>query len=164
MTPVIMATDEFDYQIPEVPQKCEVCSKVVSHIRVLTKNSAKNKKIEKAIGVYCDVANAEKYKVGTKEKKICYYFDPIKKLVAQPIGIGLPEQKVCERLSQQSPEICEVQFVRKAQPASELNLKKMRVKQLKKILKDRNVECVGCTEKQDYIRRVEETNHMDGDL
>lgn len=41
------------------------------------------------------------------------------------------------------------------------NYKKLRVKQLKAILRNRGVECTGCLEKSDYIRRVKETEHMD---
>ena len=37
-----------------------------------------------------------------------------------------------------------------------VDLKKLRVKQLKKILSDWDEECVGCLEKSDFIRRIEQ--------
>lgn len=37
-----------------------------------------------------------------------------------------------------------------------MNLKKMKVKDLKKILSDWDDSCRGCTEKSDYIKRIEE--------
>ena len=37
-----------------------------------------------------------------------------------------------------------------------VDLKKLRVKQLKKILSDWDEECVGCLEKTDFIRRIEQ--------
>ena len=37
-----------------------------------------------------------------------------------------------------------------------INLKKQKVKDLKKILNDWDDNCRGCTEKDDYIRRIEE--------
>ncbi|KXJ04740.1 Mesencephalic astrocyte-derived neurotrophic factor, partial [Exaiptasia diaphana] len=36
------------------------------------------------------------------------------------------------------------------------NLKKLRVKQLKKILNDFDETCQGCVEKSDYIKKIEE--------
>ena len=37
-----------------------------------------------------------------------------------------------------------------------VDLKKLRVKQLKKILSDWDEECVGCLEKSDFIKRIEQ--------
>jgi mesencephalic astrocyte-derived neurotrophic factor len=45
--------------------------------------------------------------------------------------------------------------------ASNEDIKKLRVKQLKSILSDRGVECDGCIEKEDFVKRVLETAHMD---
>ena len=36
------------------------------------------------------------------------------------------------------------------------NLKKLRVKQLKKILNDFDETCQGCVEKSDYIKKIQE--------
>ena len=44
-----------------------------------------------------------------------------------------------------------------AAPDSVPNFQKMRVKELKKLLSERGVECVGCAEKDDLVKRVEET-------
>ena len=38
----------------------------------------------------------------------------------------------------------------------------MRVKQLKAILSERGTECKGCVEKDEFIRRVQETEHLAG--
>ena len=37
---------------------------------------------------------------------------------------------------------------------------KLRVKQLKQILADRGVECKGCAEKKDFVKRAMDTEHM----
>ena len=37
-----------------------------------------------------------------------------------------------------------------------VDLKKLRVKQLKKILNDWDEECVGCLEKSDFIKKIEQ--------
>lgn len=41
---------------------------------------------------------------------------------------------------------------------------KLRVKQLKKILGERGVECVGCVEKADFIKKIKESEHQHGEL
>ena len=45
--------------------------------------------------------------------------------------------------------------------ATAADVTKLRVKQLKAILGDRGVACDGCLEKEDYVKRVLETAHMD---
>ena len=40
-----------------------------------------------------------------------------------------------------------------------VNLKKMRVKELKKILSDWGEKCSGCIEKSDFIKEIEEKKH-----
>merc|ERR1719409_198253 len=42
----------------------------------------------------------------------------------------------------------------------EIDLKKLRVKALRKMLRERGVKCLGCTEKIHFIERVKETMHM----
>ena len=43
---------------------------------------------------------------------------------------------------------------------TDAEIAKMRVKQLKILLKERGVECKGCAEKSDLVRRVQETIKM----
>jgi hypothetical protein len=72
----------------------------------------------------------------------------------------MPAEKVCKRIGKANPTICEVKFAVKTATMSEDAVKKLRVKQLKTVLSDRGVECIGCTEKTDYVQRVIETAHM----
>ena len=37
----------------------------------------------------------------------------------------------------------------------------MKVKDLKKLLDQRNVKCSGCTEKPDFVKKCIETEHLD---
>lgn len=119
-------------------------------------DSRDKSKIEAALGDYCSNAT------GSREKKICYYIDPIKREVAQPFSTGMSSLKVCQRISQQNPEICSVKFPIATDKLEPQDLSKMRVKQLKVILSERGVECKGCVEKEEYIRRVQETEHLAG--
>ena len=123
----------------------------------MSKGDSRDKsKIEAALGDYCAAAK------GSREKKLCYYIDPIKRDVAQPFSTGMPSLKVCKRMSTQNPEICSVKFPIATEKLEKQDLSKMRVKQLKAILSERGVECKGCVEKEEFIRRVQETEHLAG--
>lgn len=124
----------------------------------MSKTDGRDKsKIEAALGDYC-----EHKATGSREKKICYYVDPIKREVAQPFSTGMPSLKVCKRISAQNPEICHVKFPIRTETLEKKDLSKMRVKQLKAILSERGTECKGCVEKEEFIRRVQETEHLAG--
>lgn len=72
----------------------------------MTKEEKKDKPaIEAALGKFCS-----KDTLNTREKKICYYIDPIKRDVAQPFSLGMPALKVCQRISKTNPEICTVKM------------------------------------------------------
>ena len=123
-----------------------------------TKEDQKDKpKIEKALGEYC--ANDART---AREKKICYYVDPIKRDVAQPFSLGMPVDRLCKRINKSNPEICGVKFPVKTEKLEKQDLSKLRVKQLKSILLDRGVTCDGCIEKEEFVKRVQETEHLAG--
>jgi len=140
--------------------KNTVCVKVVTDVKeTMTKEQSRNKpEIEKALGDYC-----ARETLSAREKKICYYIDPMKRDIAQPISLGMDPLKVCKRIDKTNPEICTVKFPIKTEKMEPKDLSKLRVKQLKQILADRGVECKGCLEKEEFIKRVEETEHMSGD-
>jgi hypothetical protein len=123
----------------------------------MSKEDARNKMaIEKALGDYCRNTQA----LNSKEKKICYYIDPIKRDVAQPFSLGMPSLKVCERINKTNPEICTVKMPVQTEKMEKQDLSKLRVKQLKQILAERGVECKGCVEKEEFVKRVQETEHL----
>mmetsp|Transcript_43232 Transcript_43232/g.49058 ORF Transcript_43232/g.49058 Transcript_43232/m.49058 type:complete len:164 (+) Transcript_43232:85-576(+) len=140
-------------------KECEVCVKVMDDVRTsLPKADARKKPaIEQALGEYC-----AKESLTNREKKICYYIDPIKRDVAQPFSLGMTTLKLCQRISKQNPEICTVKFPVQTQNLEKKDLSKLRVKQLKKILSERGVECKGCVEKDEFIKKVLDTEHLAG--
>merc|ERR1711982_127865 len=124
-----------------------------------TKAETRDKpKIEAAMGAYCAREN-----LNSREKKICYYIDPIKRDVAQPFSLGMPSLKVCKRITKANPEICSVKMPIKTAKLEKKDLSKMRVKQLKAILAERGVDCKGCLEKAEFIKKVEDTAHLAND-
>eukprot|EP00529_Nitzschia_sp_RCC80_P037412 CAMPEP_0113461406 /NCGR_PEP_ID=MMETSP0014_2-20120614/11526_1 /TAXON_ID=2857 /ORGANISM="Nitzschia sp." /LENGTH=155 /DNA_ID=CAMNT_0000353169 /DNA_START=153 /DNA_END=620 /DNA_ORIENTATION=- /assembly_acc=CAM_ASM_000159 len=145
----------------EDPKECEVCIKVMDEIKgLMPKADQKDKpKIEAAMGKYC--AN-EDGKLSAKEKKICYYIDPIKRDVAQPFSLGMPSLKLCKRITKQNPEICTVKYPVKTESLDKKDLSKLRVKQLKQILSERGVDYKGLLEKEEFIAKVQATEHLAG--
>ena len=123
-------------------------------------DSRKKPAVEQAMGEYC--ANKDG-NLSAREKKICYYIDPIKRDVAQPFSLGMDSLKVCKRITKSNPEICTVKFPIKTEKMEKKDLSKLRVKQLKAILSERGVECKGCIEKEEFIKKVQDTEHLAGD-
>lgn len=62
---------------------------------------------------------------------------------------------------QVNPEVCSVRFPVKTGNMEKKDYTKLRVKQLKQILADRGVECKGCAEKAEFVKRVTDTDHME---
>jgi len=144
---------------PALAGNCEVCIAVMDTVKdSMDKKDQKNKpKIEEALGKYCGQSAAV---LGPRERKICYYIDPMKRDIAQPFSLGMPSQKVCERINKNNPEICAVKFPVATEKMEKQDLSKLRVKQLKSILADRNVECRGCVEKEEFVKKVQDTEHL----
>jgi len=142
-------------------KECEVCVKVMDDIRnSMSKKDTKTKpKIESAMLAYCD--NKESL-LTAREKKICYYIDPIKRDIAQPFSLGMPSLKLCQRITKSNPEICSVKYPVKTDKMEKKDLSKLRVKQLKKILDERGVDYKGLLEKEEFIVKVQETEHLAG--
>jgi hypothetical protein len=127
----------------------------------LSKAEIKEKpKIEAAMLKYC--ANKDKT-LTAREKKICYYVDPIKRDVAQPFSLGMTSLKLCKRITKSNPEICSVKFPVKTENLEKKDLSKLRVKQLKKILDERGVDYKDLLEKDEFVKKVQETEHLAGD-
>lgn len=153
------------------PKECEVCISNLEKIDMLIKPEDKNNKlaIEKAIGTHCTLSGfGSDWKpnpaLGTpKDVKMCYMFEPIKKAISTPFSTGMPKVKVCQRLKKDNPDICESRYPIKVEKkeGEKVNYGKMKVKDLKKILDQRGVKCTGCSEKTDFVKRCEETEHLE---
>ncbi|CAM9455197.1 unnamed protein product [Discosporangium mesarthrocarpum] len=138
------------------PKECEVCVNVLENVaKTMPAGDLRNKdKIETAIEAYCS------QRLNPRDDKMCYYFKPIKKTISQPFSTGMPKLKVCNRLKQTNAEICEVKYPIKIDKEN-MDYNKLRVKQLKGILSDRGVDCNGCLEKSDYVKRCQTTEHLE---
>ncbi|UJR23711.1 hypothetical protein I4U23_026692 [Adineta vaga] len=140
-------------------QHCEVCIKTISTFAdtLSAEDKSNVEKIEKAFKTYC-----KKVKVDSKEHRLCYYVGALETSatyaigdLSKPLSWGIPVEKICqERLFKTNPQICDLKY-EKPIDINGVDLNKLKVKDLKKILTDWN-EAADFMEKSEYIRRINE--------
>ncbi|ETV95499.1 hypothetical protein H310_10968 [Aphanomyces invadans] len=142
-------------------KECEVCVKVIDTLKSqysdLLKESKGKPKIDVAEAALEKMCN--KFKSNPKEKKLCYFLEPMKKDTARQVTIGKDTIKICQSLTKKNPEFCSIRFPIKTEAGTDYS--KLRVKELKKILSERGVSCHGCVEKDDFVKKLQETEHME---
>lgn len=136
------------------PADCEVCIKALNDISAKLTPADLQKdlpSIEANIGKYCAKPPGE------KEGKLCYYLDPIKREISQPLKNKVPVEKICERLKKKSAEICSLRFSTMApvKAADVTDFNKLRIKDLKTLMAEKGIECKDCIEKADFVRKLE---------
>lgn len=136
---------------------CEVCIKFVETIaEKLTDDVKKDpKKIEIEIRKYCKTSK-------NKENRFCYYVGGLEESatgilgeVSKPMSWSMPASKICEKLKKMDAQICDLRYDKQID-LNKVDLKKLKVRDLKKILNDWDETCEGCLEKTDFIKRIEE--------
>ncbi|XP_018420544.1 PREDICTED: cerebral dopamine neurotrophic factor [Nanorana parkeri] len=97
-----------------------------------------------------------------KENRLCYYLgatsDAATKIlneVTRPMSAHVPISKICERLRKIDIQICELKYEKKID-LNYVDLAKLRVAELKKILDNWGEACVACIEKTDYVELIKE--------
>ncbi|XP_074536594.1 mesencephalic astrocyte-derived neurotrophic factor [Halichoeres trimaculatus] len=137
---------------------CEVCVSFLGKFyQSLQDNNVdfKAASIEKAIMKSCKDAKG-------KENRFCYYIgatsDAATKMineVSKPLSYHVPVEKICEKLKKKDGQICDLKYDKQLDLTS-VDLKKLKVKDLKKILEEWGESCKGCAEKSDFIRKITE--------
>lgn len=137
---------------------CEVCVSFLGRFYQSLKDS--NTEFTQA-NVEKEFINACKEAKG-KENRLCYYIgatsDAATKIVnevSKPLSNHIPVEKICEKLKKKDIQICELKYDKKID-LSTVDLKKLKVKELKKILEDWGESCKGCAEKSEYIKKINE--------
>uniref|UniRef100_A0A3P9JN66 Mesencephalic astrocyte-derived neurotrophic factor n=1 Tax=Oryzias latipes TaxID=8090 RepID=A0A3P9JN66_ORYLA len=138
--------------------ECEVCVSFLDKFYQSLKDSDssfKSADIEKALAKSCNEAKG-------KENRFCYYIgatsDAATKIineVSKPLSYHAPVEKICEKLKKKDSQICELKYDKQLD-LSTVDLKKLKVKDLKKILEEWGESCKGCAEKSDFIRKITE--------
>lgn len=137
---------------------CEVCVNFLGKFyQSLKDDNVKftSADIEKAIVKTCKAAKG-------KDNRFCYYIgatsDAATKIineVSKPLSYHVPVEKICEKLKKKDSQICELKY-EKELDLSNVELKTLKVKELKKILEQWDETCKGCVEKSDFIRKIQE--------
>merc|ERR1719336_3352683 len=136
---------------------CEVCISVIDRFRkTLAKDQEGDPKaIEKEFKSFCK-------DLKSKENRFCYFLGGtadaatgILGEMSKPLSWGMPALKVCEKLKKKDRQVCELAYDKQIDFKS-VDLKKLKVRDLKKILSDWEETCDGCLEKGDYIKRINE--------
>lgn len=139
------------------PGDCEVCIKTIDRFRgTLSENVLKDhKKIEKEFKDFCR-------DLKSKENRFCYYLGGLEESatgilgeMSKPLSWSLPSDKICEKLKKKDAQICELRYDVQIDLKT-VDLKKLKVRDLKKILNDWGEECEGCIEKSEYLKRIED--------
>ncbi|KZC10087.1 PREDICTED: mesencephalic astrocyte-derived neurotrophic factor homolog [Dufourea novaeangliae] len=137
--------------------ECEVCiSTVEKFVKTLSDDVKKDtKKIEAAFKEFCKGTKS-------KENRFCYYLGGLEESatgilneLSKPVSWSMPANKVCEKLKKKDAQICDLRFEKQID-VNTVDLKKLKVRDLKKILSDWDETCDGCIEKTDFIKRIEE--------
>ncbi|XP_074982951.1 cerebral dopamine neurotrophic factor [Caretta caretta] len=97
-----------------------------------------------------------------KEHRLCYYIgatsDAATKIISEvsrPMSAHVPVSKICEKLKKNDIQICELKYERKLDLNS-VDLSKMRVAELRKILDNWGEVCRACIEKTDFVNLIKE--------
>lgn len=137
--------------------ECEVCVATLKKFAAtLTEEEKKTpKEIEDRFKVFCKGTKS-------KENRFCYYLGGLQESatgilgeISKPLSYSLPADKICEKLKKKDAQICDLRFEKQID-LNTVDLKKLKVRDLKKILNDWDETCDGCIEKSDFIQRIEE--------
>lgn len=138
---------------------CEVCIATVQKFADTLDSATKSnhKLIEEKFKIFC-----KETKSTSKENRFCYYLGGLEEsatgtlgAMSKPLSYSLPADKICEKLKKSDAQICDLRFEKQID-LNNVDLKKLKVRDLKKILSDWDEICDGCLEKPDFIKRIEE--------
>ncbi|CAG9831668.1 unnamed protein product [Diabrotica balteata] len=139
------------------PNECEVCIKTLNKFSATLDESTRKdpKKIETEFKKYCKGLK-------NKEHRFCYYLGGLEESatgilgeMSKPLSWSMPSDKICEKLKKKDAQICELRYDVEIDLKT-VDLKKLKVRDLKKILNDWGEDCEGCIEKSEYLKRIEE--------
>ena len=154
-------------------KECEVCVGVVNKFVAAKTDAIKDlPDYEKLFRTECNTMTH------AKDKRLCWYLGAAKdsatnilREVSKPMQMGVPSLQICRRLKAKDSAICSLRYAGQSvsEPAGEpkkkgkkvkkvdwVGLRKMKVKELRKLLDGWGEDCNGCAEKGDFIKRIEE--------
>jgi len=136
-----------------------VCRAVLGQIdEALSSDERKDvEKIEAKMSSFCKEAKG-------KDKTMCYYMGiasdasqgtagGVKREISGSLNRGINAKRLCSRLKKMDGQMCELKYEKEID-LNTVDFNKLRVKELRKIMDDKGIECVGCAEKADFISAI----------
>merc|ERR1712060_192485 len=124
--------------------------------RVTSEQRQDVEKIEGVMQDYCDGAKG-------KEKTMCYYMGVgdkemgtaggVKREISSSFARGINSKRLCARLKSKDAQMCELRFDKKID-VKNTDLKKLRVKELRKLCDDEGINTKGLVEKDEFIKKI----------
>ncbi|KAK8736301.1 hypothetical protein OTU49_004928 [Cherax quadricarinatus] len=147
--------------------ECEVCITFLGKFSetLSEEDKANPTRIEDKFRTACEDAKG-------KDNRFCYYIGGLETSatgilgeMSKPMSWGMPMDKICEKLKKKDAQICDLRYEKQID-LKNVDLKKLKVRDLKKILNDWDESCDDCLEKGDYIKRIEtlKPKYMRGEL
>lgn len=149
---IVLSSAKYD------PAKCEVCITFLSKFRAtldsLESGSSDHNVIETELRKACKTTQP-------KDERFCWYLGAtdtsatgMVQQVTKPMSFHKPVEKICGELHKKDAQICDLKYEKQIDLKT-VNIKKLKVKDLKKILEQNGQDCKGCTEKGEYVKKVE---------
>ncbi|KAI0983227.1 hypothetical protein GJ496_003624 [Pomphorhynchus laevis] len=145
------------------PRHCEVCIGTLQKFETWAAEQNFNiRDAGKFEGLFRNFCKTVK----SKEEAFCYYVGALDtsatsviNVLAKPVSYYKPIEKICkEDIYKLDPQTCELRYEKEID-WNTVDLKKMRVGELKKILTKWNEVCHACTEKSEFIQKIESVKH-----
>lgn len=147
--------------------ECEVC---ISFLKKFEQSLSENYNDLTDVAVLEEQLISACKKAKDKDERFCYYIGAsdtsatkIVKQVTRPLSYGKPVEKICEELKKTDSQICELRYD-KPIDLTTIDLKTLKVKQLRNILKGWGESCKGCAEKRDFIDKINQIKHLHTEL
>lgn len=77
----------------------------------------------------------------------------VKREISGSLARGINSKRLCSRLKKKDAQMCELRFDKKVD-VKNVDLKKLRVKELRKICDDEGIETKSLVEKDEYIKKI----------
>ena len=79
----------------------------------------------------------------------------VKRDVSASLGRGINAKRLCNRLKAKDGQMCELKYDKKFDPKA-ADFGKMRVKELRKVCDEENIDTKGLVEKDEYIKKIKD--------
>mmetsp|Transcript_8161 Transcript_8161/g.16392 ORF Transcript_8161/g.16392 Transcript_8161/m.16392 type:complete len:173 (-) Transcript_8161:125-643(-) len=144
--------------VKEDERDCEVCKQVIDTIdKTITAEDRKDlEKIESKMFKWCAEAKG-------KDKTMCYYIGVgdkesgtaggVKRDISGALSRGINAKRLCTRMKKKDAQMCELRYEKKID-VKNTDLKKLRVKELRKIADDEGIDVKGLVEKDEFIKKI----------